>query len=176
MKSRPSGRPGPGEFAPVCADYVSRVPENDIVEALDRQQLEVRTTFAAIPESRAEFRYAPGKWSVKQLAGHLGDGERVFGYRALRFSRGDDTTLPGFEEDEYVAAAMFDARSLAALVEEFEHQRRANVLMFSSLSSEAWRRLGVASENTVSVRGLAYIMVGHVRHHLEVLRGRYRDL
>lgn len=166
-------RPAPGEYAEWYSDYVASVTETDILSALEQQIGQFRSAFDAIPVNRADFRYAAGKWSVRELAGHLNDGERVFAYRALRFSRGDKTPLPGFEENDYVAAAPFGHVPLSDLVAEFEHQRRANVLMFRALGNEAWARSGVASENSMTVRALAYCLVGHVRHHLGVLQARY---
>jgi len=166
-------RPGPDEFGKWYAGYVDSVPETDILAALARQVGEFRAAFDAVPANRADFRYAPGKWSVRELAGHLNDGERVFAYRALRFSRADETPLPGFDENDYVAAAPFGHMPLADLVAQFEHQRRANVLMFQGLGDDAWARSGVASGNPMTVRALAYVLVGHVRHHLGVLQARY---
>lgn len=166
-------RPEPGEYADWYAGYVTKVPETDIVAALETQIREFRAAFDVIPASRADHRYAPGKWSIRELAGHLNDGERVFAYRALRFSRGDATPLPGFEENEYVAAASFDRVPLPDLVAQFEHQRRSNVLLFRGLAPEAWARTGVASDNPMSVRALACVLVGHARHHLGVLQARY---
>lgn len=166
-------RPGAGEYAESYAGYVSKVPETDILTALDEQIAAVHAVFDAVPAQRVDFRYAPGKWSIRDIAGHLNDGERVFAYRALRFSRGDTAELAGFDENEYVAAAPFDRMPLASLVEEFEHQRRSNVLMFRALPPEAWSRSGIASGNSMTVRALAYALVGHVRHHLGVLQARY---
>lgn len=166
-------RPEPGEYAEWYSGYVTEVPETDIVAALETQIREFRAVFDAIPASRADHRYAPGKWSIRELAGHLNDGERVFAYRALCFSRGDATPLPGFDENEYVAAAPFGHMPLPDLVAQFEHQRRSNVLLFRGLGPEGWLRSGVANENSMSVRAVAYVLVGHVRHHLGVLQARY---
>ena len=166
-------RPGAGEYAESYAGYVAKVPETDVVAALGQQIAAVRAVFDAVPESRADFRYAPDKWSIRELAGHLNDGERVFAYRALRFSRGDGAELAGFDENEYVASAPFSRVPLVDLVAEFEHQRRANVLLFRALAPEAWSRFGVASDNKMTVRAVAYVLVGHVRHHLGTLQARY---
>lgn len=167
-------RPEADEYAPFYAGYVAVANSSgDVVAALEEQIREVRAAFGRVPAAHEGFRYAPGKWSFRQLAGHLGDGERVFGYRALRISRGDTTPLAGFDENEFVAAAPFEQTSLAALVQEFEWQRRSNVLLFRSLADAAWTRRGTASDAPVSVRALAAIMLGHTRHHLGVLRERY---
>lgn len=168
-----SHRPEPGEYGEWYSGYVASVPETDILAALASQIAEVRAAFGAVPANRADFRYAAGKWSVRELAGHLNDGERVFAYRALRFSRGDETPLPGFDENDYVAAAPFGHIPLPDLVAQFEHQRRANVLMFQGLANDDWARSGVASGSSMTVRALAYVLVGHVRHHLGVLQARY---
>ena len=129
--------------------------------------------FGGLSEAQALHRYAPGKWSLKQLLGHLADGERVFGHRAFRFSRADATPLPSFDEDAYVANATFDTRPVAELLEEFLHLRAANIILFRSLPSEAWDRRGEASGKPVSVSALAFVCAGHVRHHLGIVRERY---
>lgn len=167
-------RPEKDEYAEFYANYVSLVAETDVVSALRDQPDELRELLAEISAAEKEnFRYASGKWSVKELLGHIVDGERVFSYRALRISRGDETPLAGFEENTYVANSNFNDSSLADLVEEFSLLRRANVLLFKNLTEEAWLRRGTASDALVSVRALAFIMVGHVAHHQKILRERY---
>lgn len=168
-----TGRPEPHEYAPFYADYVGRTPDADISAALAEQVDALVTAFGKFPPARHGFRYAPGKWSVRELANHLIDGERVFSYRALRFARGDDTPLPGFEENLYVENGGAEQRQLSDIVDELVLLRRANVLLFRALPKEAWLRGGLASDNYMSVRALAYVMVGHTRHHLEVLGSRY---
>ena len=166
-------RPIPNEYPSFYASYIERVPETDIVAAL-RSQIEViRSVAAGISSEQEQFAYAPGKWSIRQVAGHLGDGERVFSYRALRFSRMDQTPLPGFDENKFVDHSRFNDTPLVDLVEELAAMRAANVKMFASLDEHRWSATGVANGNLISVRALAYIMVGHVRHHLVVLRDRY---
>ena len=127
----------------------------------------------SIPSEKGDYRYAPGKWSIKELLGHVIDGERIFAYRALRFGRNDQTALNGFEQDDYVAAGAFDKRELSDLIDEFEEVRRATIHLFRGFDETAWTRRGVASENEVSVRALAYIIAGHELHHMGVLRERY---
>ncbi len=166
-------RPEKNEYAEFYANYVSLVEETDVVSALQNQAGELQNLFAGISAEKENFRYAEGKWSVKELLGHLIDGERVFSYRALRISRGDQTPLAGFEENAYVANSNFGNSSFADLIEEFSLLRAANVLLFKNLSEEAWLRTGTASDAKVSVRALAFIMVGHVRHHTNILRERY---
>ncbi|MEJ7861925.1 MAG: DinB family protein [Pyrinomonadaceae bacterium] len=166
-------RPEKNEYAEFYETYVSLVNESDIVSALENQPKDLREILAEISAEKENFRYAAGKWSVKELFGHVIDAERVFSYRALRISRGDQTPLAGFEEIFYVARSNFSNCNFADLIEEFSMLRGANVLLFKNLSNEAWRRTGTASDAEVSVRALAFIMVGHVRHHLKILRTRY---
>lgn len=166
-------KPEKNEYAEFYAGYVALVEEADVVAALRNQSDEMRKLLADVSAEKENYRYAPGKWSVKELLGHLIDGERVFSYRALRISRGDETPLPGFEENEYVANSNFGDSNFGDLLEEFVLLRAANVLLFKNLTEEAWRRTGTASDAAVSVRALAFIMVGHVRHHANILRARY---
>ena len=166
-------KPGDTEFAPFFAGYVSLVPETDVVAVLQDQAAEVHRHARAFSPDRESFRYAPGKWSVRELFGHLGDAERVFGYRAFCISRGERANLPGFDEVPYVAHSSFAECSLADLVEEFGRLRESNLVVLRRLDEMAWKRLGSANGSPVSVRALAFIMAGHVRHHLQVLSTRY---
>jgi hypothetical protein len=166
-------RPSQAEFASFYAGYVSLVPEADIMAVLEGQAAEVRLQTRAFIPQREQFRYAEGKWSVREVLGHVTDAERVFGFRAFCFSRGDENALPGFEQNDYVARASFDRCSLKDLVEEFAEVREANLIALRRLDDAAWRRMGTASGKPVSVRALACIMAGHVRHHLQVLNARY---
>jgi len=167
-------RPEKNEYAEFYVNYISLVEEADVVSALQNQSSEMQKTLAEISAAEKEnFRYAEGKWSVKELLGHIIDGERIFSYRALRISRGDQTPLAAFEENSYVANSNFGNSNLADLIEEFSLLRASNVLLFKNLTDEAWLRRGTASEAAVSVRALAFIMVGHVRHHENILRERY---
>jgi DinB superfamily len=173
MSATAPARPEADEYAPSYEGYVSLVPDGDVVETLRRQSEEVSALLAGIAEERGAYAYAPGKWSIKQVVGHLIDGERVFSYRALAVARGERAALPGMDQDEYMAGADFDARTLADLAEEFAHLRRANLLMLRALSEDAWSRRGVASGCEVTVRALVYIIAGHAAHHVQVLRTRY---
>ncbi len=166
-------RPEKEEYAAFYKTYVSLVAETDIVSTLENQIAELQDLFVEVSEEKADFRYAEGKWSIKELLGHLIDGERVFSYRALRISRGDQTPLASFEENSYVANSNFSNIELADLIKEFSLLRGSNVLFFKNLTDEAWLRTGTASDATVSVRALAFIMVGHVFHHANILRERY---
>lgn len=169
----PAVKPGSGEYAAYYDKYVALVPAGNVVETLGRQIYETLALLGNVDEERAGRAYEPGKWSVKEVVGHLIDGERVFAYRALRFARGDQTPLPGFDQDPYVLAADFNARTLGDILEEFAAVRRATIALLRPLGEEAWGRRGVASDNEVSVRALAYIIAGHEAHHVRVLRERY---
>lgn len=161
-----------GEYAEYYERYTSLVPEQDVIAGLAAQADALRTKLGSLPPSAGAFRYADGKWTIAQVIRHLCDGERVFAYRALSFARGASEPLPSFEENDWAAAAGEDL-VLADLLEEFAALRKANVLFFAQLSDEAWLRRGVASDNPVTVRALATIMLGHVRHHLRVVEERY---
>jgi hypothetical protein len=166
--------PAADEFGQPYAGYVSKVPAGeDILALLTRQQADVAARFRAVPESRGAHRYAPGKWSVKEVVVHLSDVERIFAYRALRVARGDETPLPGFDENRYAPASGADAQPLAALVTEWVDVRQASLALFRHLPREAWTRRGTASDHPISVRALAWIMAGHVTHHLGTLEQRY---
>ena len=166
-------RPENTEYAESYEGYVSKVPAGNIVGMLTQQLTETLALIGSIPDGRHDWRYAEGKWSVKELIGHVIDSERIFAYRALRFGRGDRTELPGYEQDDYVNGAKFSERSLSDLAEEYEHVRRSTISLFSSLDEEAWSRRGSANNNEVSVLALAYIIAGHERHHIEILKTRY---
>ena len=166
-------RPEKNEYAEYYETYVSLVDETDIVATLQNQLTEMQNLLAEITEEKGAFAYAAGKWTIKELIGHLSDGEKIFAYRALRISRADETPLEGFEQDGYIENSNFNNCRLADLTEEFFLLRRANILFFKSLTDEAWLRRGTASDAEVSVRALGFIMVGHVRHHANILRERY---
>ena len=178
MEAKPAvlaklGRPEPSEHAPYYARYVDLVPDGPIVDLLRGQIRDTLDLIRGLPDSKADHAYAPGKWTIRQVVGHVADAERVFSYRALRFGRRDDTQLPGFEENDYAREGGFGARALRHLADELEAVRRATVLLFEGFDDGAWLRKGVASSNPVSVRALAYIIAGHERHHVKVLRERY---
>ena len=168
-----AGKPQGGEYNPYYQRYIDLATEDDIVGALDAQARETAALFGGLSDEQASYRYAPDKWSVKQIVGHIIDGERVFAYRVLSIGRGDTAALPGFDQDPWVANGGADDRSMSDLAEELATVRKANVMMMRALSEEAWRRIGTASENPVSPRALAYVMLGHERHHLRIVRERY---
>jgi hypothetical protein len=166
-------RPETTEFAEFYAPYLARVPEADALPALEGQLAEVIPLLESISEARAGHRYAPEKWSIRQVVGHLSDAERVFAYRMFRFSRRDETPLAGFDEDHFVAHGGYDGRTLRDLTTEFMHLRGANLHMIRGFDPPALTLAGSANGHPISVRALAFIMVGHVRHHLSVLKERY---
>lgn len=169
----PTARPGPGDFAGHWEPYLRRVPVGGICAYLVEQADECRRLLAGVDEDVGAHRYAPGKWSVKQVLGHMADAERIFSYRALRIGRGDATPLPAFVEEAYAAASGSDSRTVASLAEELQAVRKASVALFRGLPPEAWTRRGRVANGTVTVLALAYIIGGHTAHHLEVLRDRY---
>ena len=166
-------RPGPDEYAPYFEKYVSLVEGEDIVSRLGAQLPDTLALLRGATERQAESRYEPGKWSVKQVVGHVLDFERIFGCRALLFARGEQSPLPGCDQDVLMRGAAFDDYRLSDLSTEFEHARLANASFFRHLSDEAWDRRGVASDAEVSVRALAYIIAGHELHHTRIIRERY---
>jgi DinB family protein len=168
-----TARPEPGEYAPYYETYISKVKGSDILSILEAQRLQMAQLFAAHSERDGNFRYAPDKWTVKEALGHVIDSERIFVYRALRIARGDQTPLPGFEQDDYVRGGNFSGRTLVELAEEFGLVRLATVAFFKSLQKEAWQRRGVANEKEVTVRALAFIVAGHELHHRLILEERY---
>jgi hypothetical protein len=166
-------RPKAGDHAPYYDRYIALVPEEQVLPVLAAQGEELRRALAGVKESGAGFRYAGGKWSIREVVGHLADTERVFAFRALSFARAEKAALPAFDENEYVREASFDATPLAELVEEFRASREASMYLFRHLTAEAWLRGGVANAKPIVVRSLAFIMAGHVRHHLGTLRTLY---
>jgi hypothetical protein len=169
----PSGKPAESEYAPYYGRYVSLVSEPDALAALTAQADEVQRLIASVPAHRESYRYEPGKWSIREVLGHLVDGERVFGYRAYCISRGELAALPAFDENAYVAASRYGEIPLAELGRELLAVRETNLVALRRLDPEAWTRKGIASGKPVSVRALAFVMVGHVRHHEAILLERY---
>lgn len=166
-------KPDTTEYLPYYGKYVSLVPDGDILNVLGKQIEETVGLLNGIPESRANFRYAPDKWSIKELVGHVIDTERIFAYRALRFARNDKTPLPGYEQDDYVSNASFDSCTLTDLASELKTVRQSTLFLFKHLDESAWMRRGLANDSEASVRALAHIIAGHELHHREILRSRY---
>ena len=167
------GRPEAGEHHPYFNKYIDLVAEPDPIAALAAQMEETAGVLGRVAEADAGFRYQPGKWSIREVLGHLMDVERVMTYRALRIARADQTPLAGFDENSYVPAGAFDRRTLADLLDEWRTVRNATLAMFRGFGGETWTRRGVMAENPISVRALLHIVIGHERHHLAVLRTRY---
>ncbi len=166
-------KPEPGEYGPYYQKYIDLVPGDDVLVALEAQGPVTQALLAAAGEAKAGFRYAPEKWTVREVVGHLADAERIFAYRALRFGRGDATDLPGFDENAYVPAGNFERRTLADMAAEFAAVRAASLALFRSFDEEALLRRGTANRFPCSVRALAMILVGHEMHHVKLLRERY---
>lgn len=166
-------RPDRTEYADYYHRYVGLVPDGPIVEILASQIEETERLLGPLSEEKAASRYASGKWSVKQVVGHLMDSERVFAYRALRFARADETPLPGFEQNDYVANGGFDSRPMRDLLDEFRAVRAGTVRLFGGMEGAASARRGTASGFPVSARALAYIIAGHELHHRRALVDRY---
>ena len=175
MSIRWDQRPAASEHAEYFGQYVSKVPDGDILQSLAHQQQAVAKQFQEVPLERHQHRYAQGKWSVKEVFGHMIDTERIFGYRALCFARGEQISLPAFEEDEYVAAANFDEQPMSLLCEQFVDVRRATISLFRSMTPEMLERQGNHSDAKFSfnVRTAAWLAYGHCQHHSGVVRDRY---
>jgi len=172
--SQKIGRPQDSEIAPHAKAYVDLVPGDDVLAILSGQIERTLTLLSGIGDERAsEFRYATGKWTVKDIAGHLSDTERIFAYRALRIGRQDATPLPGFEQDDYVKTAGSNERKLQDLVEELRLIRQASLALFRGLPEAAWMRRGRVSEWDLTVRGIAFTTAGHELHHYRILQERY---
>jgi DinB superfamily len=167
------GRPEASEAAPYYSTYIDRVLGDDAMPVMRNQLEESLTLFAGISEEDSKRRYAPGKWSMRELLNHVTDTERAFAFRALWFARGFEAPLPGYDQNIAAAGAQADLIPWAAHVEEFRQVRISTISLFRNLPSEAWMRSGIASDNRFTVRALAFIIAGHVAHHLAVLRERY---
>jgi uncharacterized damage-inducible protein DinB len=166
-------RPGADEAALFYYGYIGKVPSENLRLELTEQMEELERLLSPLSDQAALARYAEGKWSVKEILGHLTDTERIFGYRLLRISRGDVTPMEGYDENAYVPAGRFDRRPLALLLAEFRAVRLSTMAFMEGLPEECWTRRGVANGKSVTARALAYIIIGHVTHHLGVLRDRY---
>jgi len=167
------GRPEASEHSPYFGHYISLVTDADILTDLDTQWKETATLLRGLSEKDGAHRYAPDKWSVREVVGHINDTERIFAYRALRIARADKTPLAGFEQDDYVLAGGFEKRTLADLREEFDAIRKSTLFLFRGLEEVAWLRQGTANNNLLSVRALAYMIVGHELHHRRILLEKY---
>jgi uncharacterized damage-inducible protein DinB len=166
-------RPEPGEYAPYYDRYISLVTGSDILATLDAQRRQTMTLLCGRDDDDGDFRYAPDKWTAKQVLGHLCDTERIFAYRVLRIARGDQTPIEGYEQDDYVRNGPFAQLPLSEIIEDYIAVRRATLTLLRNLDEPAWTRRGVANKNEVTVRALAYIIAGHELHHRRILEEKY---
>jgi uncharacterized damage-inducible protein DinB len=166
-------RPEASEYAAYYTGYVGMVPDGDLIGILEQQEKITSTLLGAVPESRGDFAYAPGKWTLKEVVSHVADAERVFVYRLLRIARGDQTPLAGFDEKSWVPNAGCDRRTLADVLEELRAVRAGTIALLRHLPAEATTRRGTANNVEVTVRALAWIIAGHELHHLSIIRERY---
>ena len=167
-------RPGAGEYVEDFAGYVAEIgDEEDVLAVLSRQLDELPAGLAALPASRGDYRYAPGKWTVKDVVGHLADTERVFAFRALWIARGEHTPQPSYDDQRWVGGAGAERRAVAEMVDDWAQVRRATLSLFRPLAPETWARRSIAGDGPITVRALAYVIAGHTRHHLRVLEARY---
>ncbi|SFF05891.1 DinB superfamily protein [Paenibacillus algorifonticola] len=168
-----SNRPTINDYSTFSETYISKVPEGSIKDLLLEAYDTTSGLLASIPEERGSYKYAEGKWSIKEVIGHINDTERVMSYRLLRISRGDSTPLPGFEQDLFIAGARFNEYTIAELADEYRAIRQSTLKLISKLSDEELARRGNASSSEVTALALAYIIAGHELHHLNVLKERY---
>jgi hypothetical protein len=166
-------RPLETEYAPYYQGYVAHVAEEDVLPVLRSQLDDLDRLLSRVTPERETYRYAEGKWSIREIVGHLIDGERVFGYRAFCIARGETQNLPGFDQNDYMLTAPYDRIELEDLLSELRLVRLTTIAMLRNLDEEAWARVGTANDNQVTVRALAFVMAGHLRHHMGVLRERY---
>lgn len=166
-------RPQPGEYHPYYEGYINKVPDGNIIDILTAQFEDTQVIMAAVPEAKGNYRYADGKWSVKEVLIHIIDTERIMAYRALRIARFDKTDLPGYEQNDYVPVSDAEHRTIADLMEEFSAVRAATIAMFRHFTDEMYRQTGTANQTLVSVRALAFIIIGHELHHRSILQERY---
>lgn len=167
-------RPEPGEFAPFYDRYISLVPSGiDVLAELEEQRHQMVLLLCGRAESDGDIRYAPEKWNLKEVLGHVNDTERIMSYRAMRISRGDKTPLAGFEQNDFVRNGPFASNTLADLIEDYIAVRRATLSLFRNLDEKSWSRRGTASNHEVTVRALAYIIAGHELHHRRMIEEKY---
>lgn len=169
-------RPEPGEYAPYYDRYISLIPGSEILATLESQRRQMMLLLSGRDEADGDFRYAPEKWSAKQVLGHVCDTERIFAYRALRIARGDRTPIEGFEQDDYVRNGPFVQLPISEIIDEYIAVRRATLTLLRNFDEPAWTRRGIANKNEVSVRALAYIIAGHELHHRRILEEKYFSL
>ena len=168
-------KPKPEDYDAIYRGYISLIGDDDIIEVLEEQRKTFEKFLKTFTEKQENFSYADGKWTVKEVLGHVIDTEKIMAYRALAFARGEKQSLPGFEQDDYVAESNFNNRSLDDLINEFLTARESNIILFKSFDEEIFSRRGIASESEVTVQALIYIIAGHEKHHMKILRERYAE-
>jgi hypothetical protein len=168
-------RPEKNEYPASYEQYVSLIPGENVIRSLESQMLEMQALVSDLPSEKEDYAYAPGKWTIKEVIGHLIDCERVFGYRVLRFARGDNQALPGFDDKMFVPAGKFNKRSFYDLAHEFSVLREANIILFKTLDEEALLRKGTADNNELSVRAYMFFIAGHSAHHVRTIKSRYLE-
>ncbi len=166
-------KPSPTNYPGYFQKYIDQVPETDLFAALTNQSAGIEDFLNSIPEEKQTYAYAEGKWTIKEMLQHITDTERIFGYRALCFARGEKTNLPGFEENEYAAGSNANSRQWKSLVAEFIAVRKTIEMLFESFSEEALSKIGTANNNNSSVESIGFITVGHFYHHKKILQERY---
>lgn len=169
-------KPNINDYAEYYAGYIAYIEEDNALSALERLFLKTQTLLTRISEEQANFRYSPEKWSIKEVIGHILDAERVFSYRALRFSRGDITKLSGFDQDFYIINGQFNRRKLTDLAEEYRLVRESNLILFNTFDEAQLSRRGVANEKEITVNALLYIIAGHEAHHIQILQTKYLNI
>jgi hypothetical protein len=166
-------KPGPDEYGPNYAGYIDKVKGDDLIAALENGSANLLSFARSIPADKLDYRYQDGKWTIKEIIIHQMDVERIFTYRALRFSRNDSTPVAGFDDDDYVSESNASARSLDGILDEYTALRRSTIEFFKNITEEMSRRMGIANGKELSVRALGYIIPGHEIHHLDVIREKY---
>ena len=166
-------RPKQGDYIPYYETYISKIEGDDILKTLETQLSEVVVLFKSIPEEKGSYAYADGKWTIKELIGHINDTERVFAYRAMCFARGEKKSLPGFEQDDYVRGGDFNNRSLSDLINEFRLLRESDLVLFKSFNEDALSQIGNGNQGKVTVLAILYIIAGHTQHHINILKAKY---
>jgi hypothetical protein len=166
-------KPKSGDFNPYYDRYISLIGDDDIIEVLEEQRKTSEKFLKTFTEKQGNYSYADGKWTVKEVLGHVIDTEKIMAYRALAFARGEKQSLPGFEQDDYVTESNFNNRSLVDIINEFLTARESNIILFNSFDEEILNRRGTASDSEVTVLALIYIIAGHEKHHMKVLRKKY---
>jgi hypothetical protein len=168
-------RPEKSEYPAYHEQYINLIQTDNVLRPLESQMLEMQALVSDLPSEKEDYAYAPGKWTIKEVIGHLIDCERIFGYRILRFARGDNQALAGFNDQEYVPAGKFNKRSFYDLAHEFSVLREGNIILFKSLDEEALSRSGKANDSELTVRAYFYFIAGHSAHHVRTIKTRYLE-